>query len=155
MNSESGYWAPHVTVAALIRRDSRFLMVEERVSGRAETVFNQPAGHLEPGESLEQAIVREVLEETGHDFQPERLLGVYQWQQQGGEAFLRFCFVGAARQRRPAPALDPDILAPHWLSMDEIRDLKQGRLRSPLVLRCIEDALSGVSGADLRLLQVA
>ena len=85
-------WAPHTTVAALIERDGRFLMVEESPDG-GPTVFNQPAGHLEPGESLTQAVIRETREETGWGFIPHALIGIYRWQvPENGRTYLRFCF---------------------------------------------------------------
>ena len=132
-------WSPTVTVAAVIRQDDRFLMVEERPDG--EAVINQPAGHLEFGETLIEAICREVLEETGRRFAPNGLIGIYQWTLPGSEqTYLRFCFSGDVGERLSASQLDPDIIANHWLTLDEIA---RGNLpaRSPLVLRCLEDAL--------------
>lgn len=132
-------WAPHVTVAAVIVHDGRYLMVEEAPDGHA--VINQPAGHLEHGESLIEAVCREVLEETARTFTPNGLIGVYQWSPPARPraTYLRFCFTGQVGDRDPAQALDPDILATHWLRRDEIA---RGRWepRSPLVLRCIDDA---------------
>ena len=133
-------WSPSVTVAAVIRRQDRYLMVEECPDGTA--VINQPAGHLEFGETLLEAVCREVLEETGCAFTPSGLLGVYQWTLPDTErTYLRFCFCGAVGDPIPGCSLDPEIIATHWLTLAEIGD---GRLptRSPLVLRCIKDALT-------------
>lgn len=132
-------WAPHVTVAAVIRHGDRYLMVEEMAEGRR--VFNQPAGHLEPGESLLQAAAREVLEETARPFVPTGLIGVYRWEFSAADrTYLRFCFGGSAGEVVPDRALDPDILDTHWLTAAQIR-ARRDQLRSPLVLRCLEDAL--------------
>lgn len=114
-------------------------MVEENDDG--QTVYNQPAGHLEPSESLLQAVSREVLEETGHPFQPTALTGIYRWvHPQKDLTFMRFCFTGALGPRDTARALDPDIVQTHWLSVEEIRQRPQ---RSPMVLTCLEDYLRG------------
>lgn len=131
-------WSASVTVAAVIRDKDRYLVVEERPDG--EPVINQPAGHLEFGETLQQAIVREVLEETGRRFTPTGLVGIYQWTLPGSErTYLRFCFCGHAGDRIPGYELDPDIVATHWLTLEQITG---GELppRSPLVLRCLQDA---------------
>lgn len=129
-----------VTVAAIIERDERFLMVEELVSG--QRVFNQPAGHLENGESLEAAAIREVLEETGYDFQPQALLGFFLWQEGATRSFLRVAFIGTAHPPQGEYELDEGIIAAHWLSRAELA--RQGaRLRSPMVLNCIDRYLEG------------
>ncbi len=134
-------WRPNVTVASVIERDGKFLMVEELDGGRR--VFNQPAGHLEPGESLIQAVVRETLEETGRKFEPEALVGVYRWRHPDRElTFLRVTFCGAAPQCEADRALDEDILAAHWFSREALAR-QSPQLRSPLVLRCIDDYLAG------------
>lgn len=133
-------WSPHVTVAAIIAENDRYLMVEEQPDG--VPVINQPAGHLEFGESLVDAIQREVLEETGRPFTPRALSGVYQWTVPGTDrTYLRFCFVGEAGTPLPDRAIDPDIIATHWLTLDEICDGARAT-RSPLVVRCINDARS-------------
>jgi ADP-ribose pyrophosphatase YjhB (NUDIX family) len=134
-------WAPFVTVAAVIREQDRYLLVEERPDGYP--VINQPAGHLEFGESLLDAVQREVREETARRFTPNGLVGVYQWTvPDSARSFLRFCFCGSVSAPLPGAALDPDIHATHWLSVEEITS---GALptRSPLVLRCIHDTLRG------------
>jgi len=133
-------WCPAVTVAAVIRRDDRYLVVEECPDGC--NVINQPAGHLEFGETLTEAVCREVREETARDFTPQGLVGVYQWSVPDSErSYLRFCFHGRVGEPLPGLSLDPEIIANHWLSLD---DIIGGSLppRSPLVRRCIEDALA-------------
>jgi len=131
-----------VTVAAVIERDERFLLVEERVNG--QLVLNQPAGHLEPGESLLEAAVRETLEETGFRFEPRHLVGVYLWHSpDSGRSFLRTVFCGAARPPSSTPRLDDGIVGVHWLKRTQLLS-RSGDLRSPMVLRCIDDYLAGV-----------
>jgi 8-oxo-dGTP pyrophosphatase MutT (NUDIX family) len=131
-----------VTVAAVVENDGRFLMVEERAFGRI--VFNQPAGHLEPDESLVDAAVRETREETGYLFEPSHLLGVYLWgSEESGTSFLRVTFIGSAVAPRGTPTLDDGILAVHWLTRNQLLS-RADRLRSPMVLRCIDDHLAGV-----------
>jgi 8-oxo-dGTP pyrophosphatase MutT (NUDIX family) len=133
-------WKPDVTVAALIERDRRFLLVEERIRGRL--VLNQPAGHLEDGESLLEAVVRETLEETAWHFSPEALLGIYQWRSPRGHSTLRIAFIGSVHDHEAARVLDPPVITTHWLTREEIA-LEAPRLRTPLVLRCIDDYLAG------------
>ena len=133
-------WKPHVTVAGILERDGRFLLVEEAVDG--ELVLNQPAGHLEPNESLIEACVREVLEESGHEFRPSALIGVYRWQRDSAEdTYLRFAFAGEVGDARDDP-LDIDVVRTLWLTAEEVRASTE-RHRSPLVLRCVEDFLAG------------
>ena len=130
-----------VTVAAIIERDGRFLVVEE-VSG-GHTVFNQPAGHLEPGESLLDAVVRETVEETGHRFVPGSVVGVYLWQSpEAGTTFLRVTFCGACEAPNGPVELDDGIVAAHWLTRAQLLG-RASELRSPMVLRCIDDYLAG------------
>lgn len=133
-------WKPDVTVAALIEREGRFLLVEERIHGRR--VFNQPAGHVEDGESLRTAVIRETLEETSWHFQPEALLGLYLWRSPRGHSTLRIAFTGRVEGHEPQRALDPPVLATHWLSRAEVA-AREGQLRTPLVIRCIDDYLAG------------
>jgi 8-oxo-dGTP pyrophosphatase MutT (NUDIX family) len=145
---------PDVTVAAVTERAGRFLVVEERI--RRRLVFNQPAGHLEHGETLLAAVVREVREETAWRFEPAALLGVYLWRNPAtGRATLRFAFTGAVADHDAAQKLDRGIVRTHWLSPHELEEL-EGQLRSPLVLRCVRDYLGGqrlaldpVAGLDL------
>jgi len=133
-------WKPDVTVAAIIERSGRFLLVEERIRGRL--VLNQPAGHLEDGEALLDAVIRETLEETAWQFTPEALLGVYQWRSARGHTTLRFAFTGSVHGYDAARPLDPPIVTTHWLAREEIAQ-RAARLRTPLVLRCVEDYLAG------------
>ena len=134
-------WKPHVTVAAVIEQNGRFLLVEEQTDDGI--LFNQPAGHLEPGESLLAACAREALEETAYHFTPEALLGVYQWHHTGRDrTYLRFAYTGSLHDHERERTLDDGILRAVWQTPDEIRAL-QARHRSPLVLRCVEDYLVG------------
>jgi 8-oxo-dGTP pyrophosphatase MutT (NUDIX family) len=134
-------WKPNVTVAAIVERDGRFLLVEEDTSrGR---LFNQPAGHLDPGESLLQAVTRETLEETAFDFNPNGLLGIYQHHSTADDVtYIRFAFTGEITGHDAARALDTGIVRAAWLTPDEIRR-EPARHRSPLVMRCIDDYLAG------------
>ncbi len=132
----------NVTVAAIIERAGRFLVVEEMDQGFPEAVWNQPAGHVDPGEALLDAVVREVREETGLLFTPSSFVGVYQLLSRSGRDYCRFCFAGTVPDGTEARAEDPEeILACHWLTRDEIA---AGRPRSSVVLRCIDDYLAGV-----------
>jgi 8-oxo-dGTP pyrophosphatase MutT (NUDIX family) len=132
---------PSVTVAAIVERAGRFLMVEERIGERP--VLNQPAGHLEEGESLIDAVVRETLEETTRRLTPTALVGLYLWHgAEGRPSFLRVAFAGEVGEPEPGHALDPDILGCHWLGRDELQ-ARAGSLRSPLVMRCVDDYLAG------------
>lgn len=133
-------WKPDVTVAAVIERSGRFLLVEERIRG--QLVLNQPAGHLEDGETLLDAVIRETLEETAWQFTPEALLGIYQWRSPRGHTTMRFAFTGSVQGYDAARPLDAPIVTTHWLAREEIAQ-RSARLRTPLVLRCIEDYLSG------------
>jgi 8-oxo-dGTP pyrophosphatase MutT (NUDIX family) len=136
-------WKPRVTVAAVIEDEGKFLLVEEDTGQEPHTVFNQPAGHLEEGESLINAVIRETLEETGYDFSPTALTGVYRWiEPNSGETYLRFCFTGTVGEFDPNLPLDDGIVGPRWLTIKEIDDLTPC-LRSPLVKRCIEDFTAG------------
>ncbi len=136
-------WKPRVTVAACCEREGRYLMVEESVAGR--TVYNQPAGHLEPGETLLEAVTREMLEETRYRFVPAALVGVYRYTltQDSDTTYLRFLFRGEAIER-VAGDLDPEIIAAKWMDYDEIVACRKQH-RTPMVLQCIDDARSGKS----------
>ncbi|QID18329.1 NUDIX hydrolase [Nitrogeniibacter mangrovi] len=134
-------WKPNVTVAAVIERDGCFLLVEEETA--AGLRFNQPAGHLEAGESLVEAVAREALEETAHPFRPTHLIGIYQWPRPDGEVtYLRFTFTGEPGERIAGQALDTGIVRAVWLTREEIIACRD-RHRSPLVLQCVDDYLSG------------
>ncbi|HVY64865.1 MAG TPA: NUDIX hydrolase [Gammaproteobacteria bacterium] len=130
-----------VTVAAVIERDGRFLLVEERVAGRL--VLNQPAGHLEQGESLITAVAREALEETGYRFTPTHVVGLYLWRSEtAGTTYLRVAFCGSA-EAPPGPVqLDDGIVGTHWLSRRQLLQ-RSAQLRSPMVMRCLDDYLAG------------
>ena len=135
-------WKPNVTVAAVVERDGRFLLVEEHTE--RGLMFNQPAGHLEAGESIVAAAVRETLEETAWEFAPEHLIGVYRWRASGSEVtYLRFAISGRLGTHHADRALDTGIVRAVWLSPDEIR-ARIDRHRSPLVVRCMEDYLAGI-----------
>lgn len=134
-------WKPNVTVAAVVQRDGKFLLVEEETeSGLA---FNQPAGHLEAGEALVDAVVREALEETAYHFKPTHLVGIYNWRHPTKDVtYLRFAFAGELRGWEAERQLDEGIVAARWLTLTEVK-ATQDRHRSPLILRCIEDLLAG------------
>jgi 8-oxo-dGTP pyrophosphatase MutT (NUDIX family) len=132
---------PDVTVAAVIERDERFLIVEEVVSGRR--VLNQPAGHVEEHESLIEAVVRETLEESAWHFVPQAVTGLYQWRNPAnGQSFLRVAFTGICRHHEAWRPLDDGICRALWVARDELVH-DRDRLRSPMVLTCIDDYLSG------------
>ncbi|MCM2308191.1 MAG: NUDIX hydrolase [Sulfuritalea sp.] len=134
-------WKPNVTVAALIERDGRFLLVEEETDDGLR--FNQPAGHLDESESLLAACAREALEETAWAFTPTALVGIYQWPRpQGDITYLRFAFSGELGAHEPGRVLDDGILRAVWMTPDEIR-ATAARHRSPLVSRCVDDYLAG------------
>lgn len=134
-------WKPNVTVAAVVMRDGKFLLVEEETE--AGLAFNQPAGHLEAGESLIDAVIRETLEETAYHFKPTHLIGVYNWKHPGKDVtYLRFAFGGELRGFEAERELDEGIVAARWLTFDEVK-ATQARHRSPLILRCIEDQMAG------------
>lgn len=131
---------PRLTVAAVIARTGTFLLVEERIGERL--VLNQPAGHVEPGETLAAAVCREVLEETARPFAPEALVGVYLWQPPTGRPYLRVVFSGSCGEADPTRRLDTGIERTLWYSREELRTVPE-RLRSPLVLRAIDDWTAG------------
>ena len=134
-------WKPNVTVAAVVQRDGKFLLVEEETE--AGLAFNQPAGHLEEGASLVDAVVREALEETAYHFKPTHLVGIYNWKHPAKEVtYLRFAFAGELRGWEAERKLDEGIVGARWLTLDEVK-ATQARHRSPLILRCIEDHLAG------------
>ena len=137
-------WKPSVTVAAIIERDGLFLLVEEETSEGVR--LNQPAGHLDPFESLEQAVIRETLEETAHDFKPAALVGMYMSRYQSARSgedvtYLRFTFCGEVGAPHARP-LDHGIIRTLWMSRDEMAACRE-RHRSPLMLQCVDDYLEG------------
>ena len=137
-------WKPSVTVAAVIERDGRFLLIEEQTSEGVR--LNQPAGHLDPLETLVQAVVREVLEETAHDFIPHALVGMYMSRYRSARrgvdvTYLRFTFCGAAGAEHALP-LDEGIIRTLWMTRDELAACQE-RHRSPLMLQCVDDYLAG------------
>jgi 8-oxo-dGTP pyrophosphatase MutT (NUDIX family) len=135
-------WKPDVTVAAVAEHEGRFLLVEEHTE--RGLLFNQPAGHLEADESIVAAVVRETIEETGWEFIPEHLIGVYRWQPSGSAVtYVRFAFSGRLGTHHADRALDTGIVRAVWLSPEEIR-AGRDRHRSPLVVRCMEDYLAGI-----------
>ena len=130
-----------VTVAAIVERDGRFLLVEEQTEQGVR--LNQPAGHLEPDESLTEAVAREALEETAYRFVPHDLLGVYRWRNaSNGISYVRFAFTGEVSGPETGRALDQGILRALWLTPEELRS-QAARHRSPLVQRCVQDYLAG------------
>jgi 8-oxo-dGTP pyrophosphatase MutT (NUDIX family) len=130
-----------VTVAAIVERDGRFLLVEEHTDrGR---LFNQPAGHLDPGESLIRAVARETLEETACNFEPTGVLGIYQYHSRADDVtYIRFAFTGKIMGPEAGRPLDASIIRAVWLTPQEIRG-EAARHHSPLVMRCIDDFLAG------------
>lgn len=137
-------WKPNTTVAAIAEKNGQFLLVEENIN--EQLVFNQPAGHLEHGESLIDAVKREVLEETAWEFEPEYLIGVYLYPNphDANITYLRFCFFGHCHNEHKEQTLDDGILRAVWLSTEEIKKERK-RMRSPLVEQCINDYLNGNS----------
>ena len=145
MRAMPNRWKPNVTVAAIIERDGRFLLVEEDTADGLR--LNNPAGHLDPGESPIEACVREVLEETAHDFAPAALVGVYlnrftRTRTGHDITYLRFAFAGTVGTHHEWRALDEGIVRTVWMTADEIRACPD-RHRSPLLLECVESYLAG------------
>lgn len=139
-------WKPSVTVAAIIERDGRYLLVEEQTP--EGLMLNNPAGHLDPGESPQQGAVREAMEETGYRFRPDCFIGLYLSRfvrPARGEdvTYLRIAFGGRADDPEPGHVLDEGIVRTVWMTLDEVRASRE-RHRSALVLRCIEDHAAGV-----------
>ncbi len=136
-HGHDGIWKPHVTVAAVIERDGKFLMVEEETNGGR--AYNQPAGHLEKGEDLVSAMVRETLEETAWAVEPIALIGIYRWPHPEKDiTYLRFAFSAQAVKHHPDRPLDSGIIAAHWLDRESIL-AKRSLHRGPQVLQCIDD----------------
>ena len=142
-------WKPHITVATVVEDHGRFLMVEELKHERA--VLNQPAGHLDPGESPLDACIRETLEETAFHFKPTAIVGVYlsRFERTGSATeeplditYLRFAFCGELGEHVSGQALDEGIVRTVWMNIDELK-AEPDTHRSPLLLRCVEDYLAG------------
>jgi 8-oxo-dGTP pyrophosphatase MutT (NUDIX family) len=133
-------WKPHVTVAAMVERDDKFLLVKEMVKG--EILYNQPAGHLEPGESLLEAVVRETMEETQYEFTATALQGIYRFVPDASSvsSYIRLLFRGTVGTNHKG-RLDEGIISVEWMSYEEIEACRQQH-RSPMVLQCIEDYLN-------------
>jgi len=145
MAAAAARWSPSTTVAAIIEHDGRYLLVEEHTPEGLK--LNNPAGHLDPGESPQQGVVRESLEETARLFTPTALVGVYlsRFQRPAtGEdvTYLRFAYCGTVGDELPGRTLDEGIVRTLWLTVDELRE-SRARHRSALVLQCIEDHLAG------------
>ena len=134
-------WKPHITVATIVENDGRFLMVEELKGGRA--VLNQPAGHLDPHETLIEAAVRETLEETGWDVEPTGVVGIYLYTApSNGVTYQRICFTAKPLKHHPDYPLDDGIVGAKWLTRSELIE-QRGNWRSELIIRCIDDYLDG------------
>lgn len=134
-------WELHVTVAAVIEQAGRFLLVEEQTPEGIQ--FNQPAGHLDPGESVIAAVIRETMEETAYHFVPEALSGIYQWHMAArNRTYLRFAFTGKITGHEAGRPLDAGIIRVLWQTPDEIHAGKSAH-RSPLVCDCVTDYLNG------------
>ena len=135
-------WPPHVTVATVVERDGRYLMVEERDELAGGLVFNQPAGHVDPGEKLLQAALRETTEETGWEVELTGVVGVSFATAPNGITYYRTSFAASPLLELPGSALDPDIHAVHWMTYEEIL-ANSARMRSPLVLPTVEQYRRG------------
>tara|TARA_R110002073_G_scaffold9242_2_gene47844 strand:- start:1565 stop:2017 length:453 start_codon:yes stop_codon:yes gene_type:complete len=136
-------WKPNATVAAVVEQDGKFLLVEEEPQAGYGVMLNQPAGHLDPDESIVQAVIRETLEETAYTFEPHYLLGVYQWHSSSNDTtYLRFAFSGCVTDHNSERVLDTGIIRAAWLSFDEMSQ-SISRHRSPLVMQCVQDYLAG------------
>jgi len=137
---EGRFWQPDVTVATVVVDAGRLLVVEESVAGRL--VLNQPAGHLEPDESLLEAALRETREETGWDVRLTAFVGAYQWKAETGRHYLRFAFAAEPVRHDPSRRLDEGIVRALWMTPSELQEA-QARHRSPLVWQTVADHLAG------------
>ena len=141
MNIITPRWQPDVSVAAICKHNDRYLLVEERSKSTGEIVFNQPAGHLESGESIIEAVIRETLEETCRHFTPKGLVGFYRLALNDQKTYLRYTFFGYISDVDVKAERDKDIIATHWFSREELKNHQA--LRSHLVLQCVEDYENG------------
>lgn len=137
---EGRFWQPDVTVATVVVRDGQLLLVEEYAHGLL--VYNQPAGHLEPDESLQEAALRETREETGWDVQLTAFIGAYQWKAESGRHYLRFAFAAQPISHDARRTLDQGIVQALWMTPVQLQDA-QSRHRSPLVWQVVSDYLGG------------
>ncbi|MEZ1316272.1 NUDIX hydrolase [Pseudomonas fluorescens] len=143
-------WQPHITVATIVEDNGRFLMVEESKGGR--NVLNQPAGHLDPNETLTEAAVRETLEETGWDVEPTGVVGIYLYTApSNGVTYQRVCFIAKALKHHPDYQLDTGIVCAKWLTREQLLE-QRANWRSELIMRCIDDYLAGIR-FDLELIR--
>ncbi len=133
-------FSPHITVACIVEQDGRFLFVREHT--RNGIAINQPAGHLEADETLQQAALRETLEETGWHIELTALTGIYLYQAANGVTYQRLCFAARPLQQQASAQLDAEIIEPLWLTPGELQQC-QSEWRSPLVMRCLQDYLAG------------
>jgi len=134
-------WKPHLTVATIVQNKDTFLMVEESIEGAMQ--YNQPAGHLEPGETLIDAAIRETLEETAWHVRPEALVGIYRWINPGNnKTFLRFSFSASCLQHDKQRTLDADINQALWMTLNDINTRSEA-MRSPMVLQSLNDFIKG------------
>ena len=145
MNAAAARWRPNVTVAAIVEHEGRYLLVEEHTP--EGLMLNNPAGHLDPGESPQQGVVREALEESARVFTPQALVGIYLWrtlrpQRHQDVTYLRLAFCGTVGEELPGHTLDHGIVRTLWLTLEQIR-ASVARHRSPLLLRCVEDHVAG------------
>ena len=136
-------WTAHVTVATVVEKDGKYLFVEEQTEGVMHTVFNQPAGHVEAGETLIQAAVRETMEETGHQVEVTDLLGIYSYTPPmfPDRTYYRFCFLAQSIEYFSEAQLDTGIVGAVWMTLEELNET--ARARSPLVIKAIQDAQAG------------
>ena len=139
-------WKTSVTVAAIVERDGRYLVVEEHTPDGL--MLNNPAGHLDPGETPLQGVIRETLEETARAFTPRSLLGVYLSRARRADpasdvTYVRLAYVGEVGEPVPGRTLDAEIVRTLWLTPDELR-AQAARHRSPLLMRCVDDHGAGL-----------
>ncbi len=140
--TSNNIWKPHLTVASIIEKDGRFLFVEEEIDNNL--VINQPAGHLDDGETLINAVIRETKEETAYTFHPEHIVGIYKWSHPvKGKTIIRVTCCGTVSDHNPKQELDTGIVRALWLTPKEIADSNLN-IRSPMVIQCMNDYLSGI-----------